>query len=157
MVKWLYCWIVLHEWLYSGGETQKHKGWWRSCFAMSIINRVYWTKGPVDVQWPYRIYFYWNRQQSVWYGENIIVGFIYRPPGTDINQFISITCDILSQISRGIKYVISWAIIILTYSMMRFTARHRILLIWFIPILGTLDKSSYQNNKELSYSNWHHI
>ena len=86
---WLndYCWIVLHEWLYSGGETQKHKGWWRSCFAMSRINRVYWTKGPGGVQWPYRIYLYWNRQQSVWYGENIIVGVIYQPPGTDINQF----------------------------------------------------------------------
>ena len=103
MVKWLCCWIVLHEWLYSGGETQKHKGWWRSCFAMSRINRVYWTKGPGGVQWPYRIYLSWNRQQSVWYGENIIVGVIYRPPGTDINQFNSITCDILSQISRENK------------------------------------------------------
>ena len=36
-------------------------------------------------------------------GKNIIVGVIYRPPGTDINQFKSITCDIVSQISRETK------------------------------------------------------
>ena len=36
-------------------------------------------------------------------GKNIIVGVIYRPPGTDMNQFNSITCDIVSQISRDNK------------------------------------------------------
>ena len=84
---------------------EQHRSSTGGGFAISIMKHLNYIKKA----WPhyfwkrYGIYICWNRQKTVIFWKNIIIGVLYRPPRNDIRTFNDKLESILQKIRRENK------------------------------------------------------